>query len=113
MVIAGHYVVDTWQGHTLVKKFIFGKFEGVVTEWISFVVFLGIPLVTLCITLCARLANFWEITSLVWVSCVGAFYMIFSGGIVLYENRACLEAMKNQFENDVDTLPHLLARAIL
>ena len=113
MVIAGHYIVDTWYGHSLVKRFIFGRFQGVVTEWFAFFVFLGIPVFVLCVTMSARLVNFWEITSLAWFSCVCIFYILFAAAIVIFENRACLEAMKNQFDNDVDTIPQLLKRAIL
>ena len=68
LIIGTFFVQDTWEGHTLVKRFVFGRFSRVVTEWISFVGFLGIPLVILIITLFAGLDNWWEITSLAWVS---------------------------------------------
>ena len=57
LVIAMQYVKDAWNGHTLVKRFVFGRMSVVVAEWIGFVIFLGIPLLAMVVTLFAGMDN--------------------------------------------------------
>jgi hypothetical protein len=113
LVIATHYVKDTWNGHTLVKRFVFGRFNGVLTEWVSFAVFLGFPLLVMAGSLVSGSDSWWEITALTWFACVTAFYILFAITIVWFENRACLDIMKHRYDDDVDTYPQLFKRSIL
>jgi len=113
LVIAGHYVKDTWNGHPLVKRFVFGSFNGVLTEWISFFIFLGIPVLVMAGALFSGYDYWWSITSLTWFSCVFAFYLIFAATIVWFENRACLDIMKNRYNDDDDSYPQLFKRSVL
>jgi hypothetical protein len=62
LVIAGHYILDTWEGHFLAKKFIFKKLSSVAIDWVFFFFFLGCPLSIMCIALLMKYDNWWEIT---------------------------------------------------
>ena len=62
LVIAGHYIVDTWNGHFLAKQFVFKKLSATAVDWVFFVFFLFAPLIIMCISLFMRLPNWWEIT---------------------------------------------------
>lgn len=113
LVIAGCYVQDTWNGHTLVKRFVFGRYNGVLTEWAAFFIFLGLPFLVMGFALFSGTESWWTITALTWFSSIFLFYIIFAVTIVWFENRACLDIMKNRFDDDVDTFPHLLMRSIV
>jgi hypothetical protein len=62
LVIAGHYIIDTWEGHFLAKQFIFKKFSEVAVDWIFFFFFLFCPLMVMCVTLFMQSDNWWSIT---------------------------------------------------
>jgi hypothetical protein len=137
LVICGYYVADTWGGSYLVKNFVFEKYSAVFTAWLTFTVFLGkthntdlrhqqqtitlttcflfaaIPLVVMIIVLFAGSDDWWSITALVWFSCVCVFYVIFCVATVAFEMHACLEVMKNQFDDDKDDILSLIRRAIV
>lgn len=113
LVIAGHYLLDTWKGHPLIKNFVFSSFHPILTEWIAFAVYLGVPLFVMGTTLLSKTSHWWEITSLVWFYCVFVFYVFFTVNVVWYETRACWEVMKNRFDDDVDSFVNLVGRSIL
>jgi hypothetical protein len=96
LVIASHYCADTWGGHYLVKQFFFSKFNEVTLDWIFFSFFVLIPLLVLCITLLTKMDGWWEVTSLVWFSCVLVFFAIFATNSVVYEVSAAIICVKNQ-----------------
>jgi hypothetical protein len=102
LTIAGHYIMDTWSGHFLVKQFIFTSFSEVAVDWIFFVFFLFVPVMTMCITLLADLDNWWAITSIVWLSCVCAFFVIFCVNVVYYEVTSAYNFAKNIKDGDSD-----------
>ena len=62
LVIAGHYILDTYQGHFLAKQFVFKNLSSTAVDWVFFCFFLFFPLVIMCAALFARLPNWWEIT---------------------------------------------------
>ena len=95
LVIAGAYIMDTYRGHLLIRNFTFRNLRQTVVEWIFFLFFLGLPILCMCLTLLARLDNWWEITSLFWVSSVAAFYFLFTANVIFYEMKACWDVTKN------------------
>ena len=99
LVIAGHYVIDMWGGFSLIRTFVFGIWSIVITSWITFSFFLGIPLFIMAICLLICTDNWLTITSLSWFSFVAAFYVFFAMTVVLFEVNACLEIIKNQFND--------------
>ena len=113
LVISVNYIEDTWAGHTLVKRFVFGRFNGVLTEWITFFVFLGVPVIVMIITLFAGIDNWWELTAISWFYCICFFYIVFAATIVGIENRACWEVTRNQYDDDDDSWHQVVRRAVL
>lgn len=113
LVIAGHYAIDTWGGFHLIKNFVFGNWSIVVTSWLTFSFFLGIPLFIMAVCLLVGTDDWWAITSLSWFSFVAAFYVFFAMTVVIFEVNACLEIIKNQFDDDDDGFWSLLKRSIL
>mmetsp|Transcript_12733 Transcript_12733/g.19712 ORF Transcript_12733/g.19712 Transcript_12733/m.19712 type:complete len:985 (-) Transcript_12733:112-3066(-) len=92
MSVATAFLVDTWRGNKFVKMFLDTK--RVWVDWISFLIFLGIPVLTMIITLFAR-AKFWSITTMVWVSLAFAYYGFYAIAIIYYEVRACFELIRH------------------
>lgn len=105
-------IYDTWGGFSLVRNFVFGRFNNVITAWITFFCFLGIPLLVMCITLCTGTSLWWNITALTWFSFVCAFYVLFAATVVYFECQACLEILKNRYNHDNDAFLSLLSKAI-
>lgn len=68
----------------MLKEFAFGlKKAKVKVEWLSFLVFLGIPVTTLCIAVFAGRQDWWEITSLVWFYLIGLFFFLYAVTLIL------------------------------
>eukprot|EP00814_Leptocylindrus_danicus_P000692 CAMPEP_0116028594 /NCGR_PEP_ID=MMETSP0321-20121206/15519_1 /TAXON_ID=163516 /ORGANISM="Leptocylindrus danicus var. danicus, Strain B650" /LENGTH=946 /DNA_ID=CAMNT_0003502573 /DNA_START=63 /DNA_END=2906 /DNA_ORIENTATION=- len=113
LVIATHFVADTWGGHTLIRNFMLGKFHVVVAEWFSFVLYLGLPILVMCFALITKSDTWWETTSLTWFGCMCGLYVVFSVAVVFYEVSSCLTIMKNFSGDDCDKPISLLKRSIL
>jgi len=84
MTMAGTFLVDTWQGHTFLRSMLQWE-TTVLTEWIAFAVFLGVPMCTMIGTLMAQRDDWWEVTSLTWFYCVFAYYCCFVIAVIYYE----------------------------
>jgi hypothetical protein len=82
-------------------------------EWIFFLFFLGLPILVMCLSLLARLDNWWEITSLFWVSCVAGFYFLFATNVIFYEMKACWEVTKNKNQKENESWFNLVKTSIL
>jgi hypothetical protein len=66
MVIAGVYVMDTARGHPLTRNFTFKRLKDTTVDWVYFIFFIGLPTVSLCVTLFMGEDDFWAITGLIW-----------------------------------------------
>ena len=97
LIIDGHFVSDTWAGHYLIKTLIFGGLRSVLSAWIAFGVYFGLPLLVMCICLFAGIQDFWKITALFWFAAVCVFYIVFVFVIIYFEIKACLEITGNEF----------------
>ena len=73
MVLGWLFVKETWHGHKNIKNMII--LSPTLVEWINFIVFLGIPILALTITLFQQLTNWWEVSALVWVTCVFCYML--------------------------------------
>lgn len=113
LVIAVQFVQDTWNGHPLVRRFIFGRFNGVLSEWLGLFGFILVPLLVAGGTLFAGVDNWWELTTLTWFSCIFCAYIVFAIAVVGFENRACWEVTRNRYEDDDDSWSAVIKRAIL
>ncbi|KAG7374441.1 lipase class 3 [Nitzschia inconspicua] len=113
LVIAGYYIIDTWEGHFLAKTFVFKKLSSVAVEWVFFFFFLGCPLVIMCVSLLMRKDNWWEITALAWFMFVLGFYILFAMNVVYFEVRAAWNFCKNRSDCDSDDWRHVLKRCFM
>jgi hypothetical protein len=113
LTIAGHYIVDTWSGHFLVKQFLFTRLSEVAVDWIFFVFFLFVPVMTMCITLLADMENWWTVTSIVWFSCVCSFFVIFCFNVVYYEVSSAYSFAKNIKDGESDSWKDVIKRCII
>lgn len=62
LVIAGYYIIDTWEGHFLAKMFVFKQLSSLAVEWVFFFFFLGCPIVIMSLSLLTKQDNWWGIT---------------------------------------------------
>jgi len=112
MVMAGSYIQDTVQGHTLIRNFAFRSFSPVVLEWIFFCVFLGMPILVLCGCLLSQSDNWFSITLLFWFSCILTFFAFFALSVVWFEIQACYEVLRNRYNDHDGDFFHVFARCI-
>ncbi|KAL3920568.1 MAG: hypothetical protein SGILL_003197 [Bacillariaceae sp.] len=99
MVLVTRFVIDAWSGHYLVKEFFpappLMRKNLVFVDWLFFAFLLGIPLVTMIITMFAGLDNCWVITGVVWYSSVGLFFAAFAVSAIYYEIRGAIVFVMN------------------
>jgi len=98
MTLVGRFVVDTFYGHPFLQSFGMGV---VTTDWLAGIMYLGIPISTLIMTLFLRMGNWWEITLISWFSSIMTFWAFFSASALWLEVWACLELIE---EDDGSTL---------
>jgi len=113
LVIAGHYIADTWSGHFLAKQFVFKKLSETAVDWVFFFFFLLCPLLVMCATLFMKLDNWWEVTAITWFTFVLAFYILFCLNVVYYEVRAAYELCQNRGDTDQSSWKDVVKRCIL
>mmetsp|Transcript_13844 Transcript_13844/g.20424 ORF Transcript_13844/g.20424 Transcript_13844/m.20424 type:complete len:968 (+) Transcript_13844:160-3063(+) len=83
MIIAGSYVSDTWNGQELLKEFAFGlKKAKVKIEWLSFLIFLGLPVTVMCIAIFSGRKDWWEVTSLFWFYSIGFLFFLYASTLI-------------------------------
>lgn len=88
MTLVTRFVIDTFYGHPFLRSFGLGI---VFTEWMAFIFYLGVPMLTFIITLFMGRENFWETSLLTWFSSVLTFWCIFSVCVLWFEVAQCLE----------------------
>lgn len=113
MVLAGAFVKDTWTGHTLIKNFTLARLTPVTMEWVFFTFFLALPIFVMCCGMLAQSDEWWVIGGTFWVCSIAFFFVMFCVSVIYYETRACVEVMKNQYNDDDDTWWNLLERSIM
>lgn len=61
LIIDGHFVADTWCGGYLMKTLVFGGMASVLSAWLTFGFYFGLPLLVMCICLLAGVADWWKV----------------------------------------------------
>ena len=74
-------------GHPLLNSFGWGK---VTTDWMAFIMFLAIPMITFIITLYGQREDFWEVSLLTWFSSILIFWGFFCACVLWHEVKECL-----------------------
>ena len=113
LVIAGSFISDTVNGHTLIRNFAVRHIQPTTLEWLFFAFFLGFPLFVMCISLLSGSDDWWEVTLLFWLACVFVFFCFFCVNVIFYEIRACWEVIRHRYEDDDDSILHVLYRCVL
>ena len=75
LVLITGFVVDMFSGNPLLLAIGLGT---VVTNWVSFAAFIGVPVVSLIASLMARRQDFFQIFLITSVASVGLFFVIFA-----------------------------------
>lgn len=91
MAYASTFVTDTWNGHKLFRDMM--EWPEMLEEWISFIIFLAVPAITILVTLFMGLDTWWEISSYTWMVCVFVFFLFFSVVTLSCEVTACWETV--------------------
>jgi len=89
MVLALAFTIDCCRGQTFLKSII--SYDNVMVEWVTFMVFVGIPVLSMCGSLYAETEYWWEITLLTSFTCVFLYYLLFAAMSILFEVRGCLD----------------------
>jgi hypothetical protein len=106
MTLMTRFVVDTFYGHPFLRTF---GLDVVVTDWIAFIMYLGIPVMTLISTLFMQKSDWWEISLLTWFCSVLIFWGLFSCCVLWYEVRGCLDLIV-ELEDELDENAHWLVK---
>jgi len=100
LVTAGTFVMDTWNSSELLKRFVFDKLTLGATsgatkvEWLTFIIYLGIPLVVLSASIYSGTVEWWEATSLAWFHCVSFSFVAFFITLLITENNDSFAVME-------------------
>ena len=92
MTIAQTFVIDTWKGSKFMKTVI--SWDSTLVDWVTFLVFFGIPIIVGSISLCTGTKEFWSITSITWFVLVLLYYAVFALCAIYYEVDGCLELVR-------------------
>jgi len=95
MTLVTSFVVDTFYGNPFIRSFGLGV---VFTEWMAFIFYLGVPLLTFIATLFMGKPNWWEISLLTWFVSVLTFWCIFSACVFYFEVTQCLKLERDRHE---------------
>lgn len=117
MVIAQVFVVDTWRGGKFLKTTF--TWDNTAFDWINFFIFCGFPVLVASLSLCTRVKDWWEITSLCWFSLVFLYYICFAATVVFCEIRGCFDLIRHHpklrdlnKQDDHETCMNTFRRAI-
>jgi len=106
LAIGNSVVLDTWNGSPLFGQLLLGCSNNtkVVMEVICFVVFLGIPGMTLAVATLSKSDLWWETTLSVWVVDILVFMAFYALLVVWTETSTCLELtrLNSMLSLDVD-----------
>mmetsp|Transcript_60050 Transcript_60050/g.178048 ORF Transcript_60050/g.178048 Transcript_60050/m.178048 type:complete len:1051 (-) Transcript_60050:224-3376(-) len=92
MSIGVTFVEDTWSGHVLFRSIL--HCPVVLMEWGTFILFLGIPGLTLAATLLAKNDTWWEQTAKCLVCCIFFFMIVFAFSVVCCEVSSCARLIR-------------------
>jgi len=109
LCMAGSYITDAYRGHYLIRTF----FTPVTVEWLFFLFFIGFPVFGMCLSLIHGADRWWDITLLVWCTCILVFFVIFCAIVVWYELRACWAIVKRRYHDESGCFLDVLNKCIL
>ena len=70
------------------------SWDSTAVDWITFLVFFGIPILVGSISLCTGTSEFWNITCITWFVLILAYFAVFTLSALYYEIDGCLELVR-------------------
>ncbi|KAL7542868.1 hypothetical protein ACHAXR_012175 [Thalassiosira sp. AJA248-18] len=98
MTLVGTFVTDTFYGHPFLRSFGLGV---ATTDWMAFVLYLGVPILAFIITLFSKMDNWWELSLLTWFASILIFWCLFSACVLYFDTWVFLKLME---EDDASSL---------
>lgn len=95
MAIASAFVGDAYKGMNFMSSLM--HWHSVMIDWICFIVFLLVPVLTGMTLLFIGNDRWWEITSLTCFACVFSFYCFFTVAVICNEIDGCFQMIKVSF----------------
>lgn len=99
MALGTAFVSDTWNGHPLFRSIL--NISVVAVEWLCFIVFLGVPAVSMIVLLFAGNEKWWELSALVWMIVVFLLFLVFCIGVFYREFTACMDLVEIYVKQEV------------
>jgi hypothetical protein len=86
LTVAGFFVVETWNGFPFLHTV--WNLDGILVDWVTLIMMLGVPIFTMICSLFARLENWWSISFYTWFASMSFFFWVFSLVVIYYEIQA-------------------------
>jgi hypothetical protein len=78
--------MEIWNGFPFLHTV--GNVDEILVDWVTLVMMLGVPILTMICSLFARLENWWSISFYIWFSSVSLCFWLFSLVVIYYEMQA-------------------------
>ena len=91
MIFCLIFVGDVWNGHVMLRLLLPAQVPRVYLEWYSFILYMFIPMLILCIAAFVGANNTKEIGGLAWWSCMLISFLIFCALVFYNEVKLCLD----------------------
>lgn len=91
------FVRDCWNGHETFRLLLPAHVPHVVWEWYSFILYMGVPMLVLCIASFSGASNTREISGLAWYCCMLFSFLLFCALIFYNEMKLCLGLIRIQY----------------
>lgn len=92
MAMGVSFVVDAASGNELVRSIC--GWETVWVEWVVFLIYVAVPLLTGSIALWSGSDKWWDYAASIWILGVFLFFVAYCGMVTYSEVRGCLELMR-------------------
>lgn len=94
MIFALVFVSDVWSGHVMFNLLLPAKVPRVYLEWYSFLLYMFIPMLVLCIASFAKADNAGEIGGLAFWICMLISFLLFCAFVFYNEVKLCLDLVR-------------------
>ncbi|KAL7540552.1 hypothetical protein ACHAXR_010204 [Thalassiosira sp. AJA248-18] len=111
MIFCLIFVGDTWNGHVMFRLLLPTQVPRLYLEWYSFILYMGVPMLILCIAAFVGADNTKEIGGLAWYCCILISFLIFCALVFYNEVKLCLD-LTRYWHPDLRNL-ELLKQAVL
>mmetsp|Transcript_9694 Transcript_9694/g.23480 ORF Transcript_9694/g.23480 Transcript_9694/m.23480 type:complete len:1031 (+) Transcript_9694:136-3228(+) len=104
IVLSTNMISDTWNGRRLFKELLVGNRSLIFSDWFAFTLVLGIPMMTMIITLFMTDSSYryewFTITAIVNYSCATIYFVVFACTAIFYELYGAISFVQNHCLTD-------------